>query len=145
MGKEKARVQKMILKKLLPEATAQEIQLELIRRTQYNALDGESVAASLLAHRKLWQAVMIDRIGISRPGKLPAIGLIKLRDLDDNLWNADTIYILCSNKKNAKALAKIFNMDDWGGMVQIHDDPDDVDSALGGADPGQAVVSIWWD
>ena len=37
----------------LRDASAQEIQLELIRRTSFNALDGEKVHASLLAHRDL--------------------------------------------------------------------------------------------
>ena len=32
----------------------QEIQLELLRRTSFNALDGERVADSLVRHRDLW-------------------------------------------------------------------------------------------
>ncbi|MFM9963093.1 MAG: hypothetical protein ACKV2Q_17945 [Planctomycetaceae bacterium] len=37
---------------LLREATVQDIQLELLRRTQWNALDGERVVASLLPKAK---------------------------------------------------------------------------------------------
>ncbi len=129
----------------LGEATAQDIQLELIRRSQYNAFDGERVAAALLEHTGLWEAVLMDRIAISNPGKLPSAGLIKLRDLPDNEWNVDTLYILARDRESAKTLAQIFNMEEWGGMVSVHDDPRDVDSALGGSLGEEAVVVIWWD
>jgi hypothetical protein len=70
----------------LRDATAQEMQLELIRRWQYNAFDGERVAAKLYECRDLWKAVMMDRLSISNPGRLPGMGLIKLRDLPNNEW-----------------------------------------------------------
>ena len=135
-----------VLKTLpLSEATAQDIQLELIRRWQYNAFDGERVAAKLWEHRDLWEAVMMDRLAISDPGRLPAMGLIKLRDLPYNEWNVDTLYILTPDKEAAKRLAEIFKMEEWGGMVQVHDDPRDVNSALGSGREERAVVAIWWD
>ena len=80
---------------LLREATVQEIQLELIRRTTFNAFDGERIYASLMKHRAYWQAVLLDRPGLAnyqKPGRLLMSGLIKLRDLDDNLWNADQLF-----------------------------------------------------
>ena len=40
----------------LRDATVQDIQLELLRRTTFNALDGERVRDSLLKHRHLWHA-----------------------------------------------------------------------------------------
>ena len=95
----------------LAEATAQDIQLELIRRHQYNAFDGEKVAAKLWEHRDLWDAVMMDRLAISSPGRLPSMGLIKLRDLPDNLWNVDTLYSLAASKGAGERLAEIFNME----------------------------------
>ncbi|TVS15195.1 MAG: hypothetical protein EA424_16955, partial [Planctomycetaceae bacterium] len=60
-------------------------------------------------------------------------------------WNVDTLYILTPTKEAAAELAKIFNMRTWGGMVSVHADPEDVDCALGGAEPCQAIVTIWWD
>lgn len=135
-----------VLKTLpLSEATAQDIPLELIRRWQYNAFDGERVAAKLWEHRDLWEAVMMDRLAISAPGRLPAMGLIKLRDLPYNEWNADTLYILAPDREAANRLAEIFKMEEWGGMVQVHDDPRDVDRALGSGREERAVVTIWWD
>lgn len=131
--------------KRISEATIQDIQLELIRRRRFRALDGERVADALLRHRDLWEAVMMDRIAVSNPGFLPALGLVKLRDLLYNEWNVDTLYILTPSKDNAERLAKIIKTEDWGGLVDVHADSEEVDIALGGAQAGQAVVSIWWD
>lgn len=129
----------------LTEATVQEIQLELIRRTDFNAFHGERVVAALTAHRGLWEAVLMDRFCFSNPGRLPRSGLIKLRDLSDNLWNVDTLYVLCPDATSARRLAEAVETEDWGGMVQVHDDEDDVEDALGGTGQPYAVVSIWWD
>ncbi len=129
----------------LGEATIQEIQLELIRRRRFNAFDGQRVADCLMQHRDLWEAVMMDRLAISHPGSLPTLGLMKLRDFPQDEWNVDTLYILTRNKQDAEKIAEILNMRQWGGMVNVYTNPEEVDNALGGAKPGQAVVSIWWD
>jgi hypothetical protein len=71
----------------LREASVQDIQLELLRRARFNALDGERVHASLLKHRDLWLAVLLDRTGVpdyTEPDLLLTSGLIKLRDLPRN-------------------------------------------------------------
>jgi hypothetical protein len=47
------------------DATVQGIQFELIRRTKFNAFDGERVEGSLLRHRELWMAVLLDRQGVA--------------------------------------------------------------------------------
>jgi hypothetical protein len=57
----------------LRDASVQDIQLELLRRTRFNALDGEKVCASLLRHRHLWRAALLDRPGVANyaePGLL---------------------------------------------------------------------------
>jgi len=131
--------------KVLAIATVQDIQLELMRRTKFNAFDGERVVASLLAQKPLWQAVLMDRFCLANGPRLPSCGLIKLRDLAANIWNVDTLYILAPNPDCARKLAKIVENEDWGGMVRVHCDWKDVDSALGGAEDEQAIVSIWWD
>lgn len=129
----------------LAEASIQDIQLELIRRRQFNAFDGQRVVDCLRQHRELWEAVMMDRLAISHPGTLPTLGLMKLRDLPQDDWNVDTLYILTPRREDAERIAEIFNMRQWGGMVDVHTQWEEVDSALGGAKPGQAVVAIWWD
>jgi len=129
----------------LHAASVQDIQLELIRRRAFHAFDGELVAELLLQHRNLWESVMMERVAVSNPGRLPTLGLIKLRDLSRNDWNVDTLYVLTPNREAAHDLADIVRARRWGCLVDIRDDPDEVDSALGGGEPGQAVVSIWWD
>ena len=133
-----------IFQKPLKDATVQEIQLELIRRSSFNYFDGERVTATLLRHRNLWQAVMLDR---SSPVRqiLPTPGLIKLRDLDQDIWNADTLYVLAADSDSAAKLVDIAKQDRWGGETYVHDDRQKVDMALGGAEPGQVVVTVWWD
>jgi hypothetical protein len=57
----------------LRQATVQDIQLELIRRTTFNTFDGERVCEILKRHRNLWRAVLFDRPGVpnyDEPGHL---------------------------------------------------------------------------
>jgi hypothetical protein len=129
----------------LSAASVQDIQLELIRRTRFNAFDGERIVNLLLAHRSLWEAVMLDQMGFSRAGKLPMGGLIKLRDLEDNIWNADTLYVLAPDEAAARELAVLPEWEDWGGMLRIHADRETVENALGTSRTSQAVITIWWD
>jgi len=73
----------------LRDATVLHIQLELLRRSRWNALDGQRVYSSLVRHRQLWLAVLLERPGVANyaePSSLLASGLIKLRDLPDNSW-----------------------------------------------------------
>ncbi len=69
--------------------------------------------------------------------------MIKLRDLPENFWNADSLYILTPDVASAQALLPI--AEQWGGMVLLHDDLEDVQDALGGTGRDQGVVSVWWD
>ena len=135
---------------LLREATVQEIQLELIRRTKFNAFDGERIHASLMKHRAYWQAVLLDRPGLAnyqKPRHLLMAGLIKLRDLDDNIWNADKLFILTAKREQTVQLARIIEEEeDWGGEKPIvYDDQKEIDSALGAGRLEYGLLSIWWD
>lgn len=129
-------------------ASVQEIQLELLRRTCFNALDGERVHASLLRHRDLWLAALLDRPGVANyaePGLLLMSGLIKLRDLPDNFWNADTLFILTPTRQAADQLAGIAEDEDRGGEVVVYKNQDEIDRALGMGRQEYGLLSIWWD
>src|SRR5260370_11950579 len=134
---------------LLREATVQEIQLELIRRTKFNAFDGERIHASLMKHRAYWQAVLLDQPGLAnyqKPRHLLTLGLIKLRDLDDNIWNAAKLFILTAKREQRVPLARILEAEDWGGEKPIvYDDQEEIDSALGVGREAYGLLSIWWD
>jgi hypothetical protein len=132
----------------LRDASVQEIQLELLRRTRFNALDGEKVHASLLKHRDLWLAALLDRPGVpnyAEPGFLLMSGLIKLRDLEDDLWNADTLFILTPTRQAADRLASVIDEEDWGGEVQVYKDQAEIDRALGTGRQDFGLLSVWWD
>ena len=115
---------------LLRNATVQEIQLELIRRTSFNALDGEKVYASLLRNRGLWLACLLDRPGLpdyQTPRQLLTSGLIKLRDLADDFWNADHLFILTETREQARQMKAIIDEEDWGGEVWLTEDQEKID------------------
>jgi hypothetical protein len=129
-------------------ASVQDIQLELLRRPQLNALDGERVVASLLRHRSLWLATFLDSPGLAnyaKPTHLLTSGLIKLRDLPDNFWNADTLFVLTDTHEKARELARIIEEEDWGGMVQVFEDQEEIDRALGTGRDEYGLLTVWWD
>ena len=132
----------------LREASVQDIQLELLRRTRFNALDGARVQASLLQHRHLWLAVLLDRPGVpdyAQPRSLLLSGLIKLRDLPDNLWNADTLFILTRTRQAARERARLAEDEDWAGEVCVYEDQQEIDRALGTGRQEYGLLSVWWD
>jgi hypothetical protein len=132
----------------LRDASVQEIQLELLRRTRFNALDGERVVASLRAHRDLWLAALLDRPGIpeyGNPGRLLVSGLIKLRDLPDDFWNADTLYVLTGMREQARQLARIIKEEDWGGQVWVCENQEEIERAIGSGREDYGLLSVWWD
>jgi hypothetical protein len=129
------------------QSTVQELQLELLRRSSFNALDGEHVAQSLMRHRDLWVSVILDR----KPHwsrdytKLPILWLIKMRDMPDNYWNADTLFLLTDSIEKARRLERIANEEDWAGEGMVHDDQQELNRALGSGPEPSALVTIWWD
>jgi hypothetical protein len=132
---------------LLRDASVQDIQLELLRRTRFNALDGERVYASLLRHRHLWCAALLDRPGVpnyAQPSLLLMAGLIQLRDLPDNLWNADTLFLLTPTCREAEQLAQLAE-EDWGGEVHVYKDQAETDRALGMGRREYGLLSVWLD
>jgi hypothetical protein len=102
-----------------------------------------------MKHRAYWQAVLLDRPGLpnyQKPRHLLMSGLIKLRDLDENLWNADQLFILTTKREQAVQLARIIEEEDWGGEKPIvYNDQEEIDSALGVGRQEYGLLSIWWD
>jgi hypothetical protein len=68
----------------LPEkkiSEAQQIQLDIIAKTNFNFFNGRRIAEWLRENHKMWRAVLLP------------LNLISLRDMDDGHWHADTLYI----------------------------------------------------
>lgn len=134
--------------KTLREATIQDLQLELIRRRSFNGYDGEKVYALLMRYRHLWTAVLLDSLGqlnFERPGDLPVGGLIKLRDLDRNLWNADHQFVLTKTRAGAEELAAAFEEAAMEAMPHVHVDQQETDMALGMMRREYGLLTVWWD
>jgi len=91
---------------------------------------------------------LLDRPGVpdyAEPRSLLIGGLIKLRDLADNIWNADTLYILTRKRDHARQLARIIEEEDWGGEVRLFKDEKELDMALGTGRQEYGLVTVWWD
>lgn len=120
----------------LTEANIQDIQLELIRRRQFNNFDGSRVVRDLLEHRDLWEAVLLD-------GQ-PPFNLIKLRDLSANGWSTDTLFILAADDASANRL-KEFGEQWLADSVDIRGE-EATGRELGIFPPGnRRIVEMWWD
>ena len=117
----------------------QTIQLELIRESSFNFFDGERVYRDLLERRPLWVAAVIDRGDPPLRG-----GLIKLRDLADDHWNVDTLFVLARDERSARELAEL--AEPWeADNVCVHG-PTTTGEALGtNKERDERLVTFWWD
>ena len=109
----------------LSEATAQDIQLELIRRSKFNEFNGERVYKDLMENRGLWRAVVFTRA-------CDEIELV-LRDLPENEWLADMILILVDGDKVARMLRIVKKWD--ADVVKVIDC-----KYVNGK-----IIMAWWD
>ena len=126
----------------MEERTIQEIVFELIKRSSFNEFDGKRVVGDLKKHSGLWEGVIMDRPGNNLP-----IDLTKLRDISDNQYNVDTIFIIPKKGKESQLhkLAKKWKADeiDWikGELAcQLLGD-----GSTGIKKNPKAILSIWWD
>lgn len=132
----------------LRDATVQDIQLELIRRTRFNDFDGEVVCVLLARFRTHWRAALFDRPGLpnyAEPTRLLMSGLIKLRDLEDDIWNVDTLFVLTHTHAGARELATAFDESGTGAMPSVHDDQREIDMAMGTGRQEFGLLTVWWD
>ena len=102
-----------------------------------------------MKHRDLWLAALLDRQGVpSREERdsLLTFGLIKLRDLPQNFWNADTLFILTPTREAAEHLAQIAEEEEWDGdEVEVSKNQDEIGMALGVSPTEFGLLSVWWD
>jgi hypothetical protein len=133
--------------KRLAEATVQEIQLELFRRSVAAEFDVNRFISVLLANRRLWSGAVIDRLGINDPDRFPLspMSMIKLRDIHQNVWNADTLYVLCPSRAAADDLVAKLPMEEFACMPEIVSDKEDLGSAMGTRAFDEVIIRFWWD
>ena len=115
----------------------QALQLQIIALTSHNNFDGRKINKLLLENRHFWRAVM-----------MPPIELFPLRDMENGLWVADTLYLLPQSGKEfelEELVREQFNADEitWIGGDQALD-------LLGYWDNDvvlnpRLILSVWWD
>jgi hypothetical protein len=113
---------------------AQNFQLEVIARTNFNFFNGREIAAWLRENHRMWRAVLLP------------LDFISLRDMDDGSWYADTLYIYPEDGygfKLEEIMKEQFHADEtqwFGGESAV--------SMLGTSkvkDTSYVILSAWWD
>ena len=121
----------------LPEkkiSQAQQIQLEVIAKTNFNFFNGERIAQWLRENHKMWRAVLLP------------LNFISLRDMHDGHWHADTLYIYPEDSwqfELEEVLKEQFGADEtrWIGGETAGD-------MLGTSeveDKSYVILEAWWD
>ena len=121
----------------LPEkkiSEAQEIQLDIIAKTNFNFFKGKEIAEWLRRNNKMWRAVLLP------------LNFISLRDMADGHWHADTLYIYPEDGwgfKLEEIMREQFQADEisWIGGEQAVE-------MLGTsevADKSYVILEAWWD
>jgi hypothetical protein len=115
----------------------QDLQLQIIALTSHNNFDGKKINKLLLTYRHLWRAVM-----------MPPIELFPLRDMEEGLWVADTLYLIPQEGKEFELedmVREQFNADEitWIGSDQALDLLGywNKDAVLN----PKLILSVWWD
>jgi len=106
------------------------------------------LAPATARHRSLWRAVLMDRLGYvsEREGRQIVSDLIKLRDLSDNCWNVDDMYILTDTLDQAQELQRIQEEEQWlAGNVTVIENQQELSRALGSFPASGFIISFWWD
>jgi hypothetical protein len=113
---------------------AQQIQLDIIAKTNFNFFNGRKLAEWLKENHKMWHAVLLP------------LDLISLRDMADGHWHADTLYIYAEDGfqfKLEEVLREQFGADEirWIGGESAGDmlGTSEVD------DKAYVILEAWWD
>lgn len=113
---------------------AQQIQLDVIAKTNFNNFNGGKIATWLKENHKMWRTVLLP------------LDFISLRDLDDGHWHADTLFIYPEDGygfKLEEIMKEQFQADEtqWIGREEAMD-------MLGTSEIKNAsyvILSVWWD
>lgn len=113
---------------------AQNFQLEVIARTNFNSFNGQRIAEWLRENRRMWRSVLLP------------LDFISLRDMADGHWHADTLYIYPEDGygfKLEEIMKEQFHADEtqWIGGEDAMDllGTDEIE------DTSHIILSVWWD
>jgi hypothetical protein len=65
--------------------------------------------------------------------------------LPDIYWNADTLFVLTESWAQAGELARLTEEEDCGGEIQVYQDREEIDRALGTGRDDYGVLTVWWN
>ncbi|MEN9564425.1 MAG: hypothetical protein RIR73_2669 [Chloroflexota bacterium] len=113
---------------------AQNFQLEVIARTNFNSFNGKRIAEWLRENHRMWRSVLLP------------LDFISLRDMADGHWHADTLYIYPEDGYHFKLeeiMKEQFRADEtqWIGGEDAMDllGTDEIE------DTSHIILSAWWD
>ena len=113
---------------------AQNFQLEVISRTNFNSFNGKRIAEWLRENYRMWRSVLLP------------LDFISLRDMANGNWHADTLYIYPEDGYHFKLeeiMKEQFHADEtqWIGREDAMDllGTDEIE------DTSHVILSVWWD
>ncbi len=123
--------------------TIQELQFKLMKKASFNSFDGERVVNDLKNHPEFWSGAVMGRVSHSP--------LICLRDIEDNCWNVDTLYILARKGKEKDLellVVKNWNVDEIDYLT--NEEKADLTGSSGQEakeKPNESsnLLRVWWD
>jgi len=125
---EAIRHEKTLEKKVEVNVT-QELMFNLIERASFNGFDGEKAVKFLKKNKELWKGATMGNDYY-----------YTLRDIEDDMWHADTLKVLCETEENAEILKK---------KIKTSLSPDEISLeplSNSSMDRGQKlVIRAWWD
>jgi len=139
-GKKRRDVKMEFVISLVPQqpakkiSEAQQIQLDIIAKTNFNFFSGRKIAEWLKENHRMWRAVLLP------------LDFISLRDMADGHWHADTLYIYPEDGwqfKLEEIMKEQFGADEtrWVSGSQAAD-------MLGTTeveDKSYVILEAWWD
>lgn len=113
---------------------AQQIQLDIIERTNFNFFNGKRIVELLKENHRMWRSVLMP------------LDLISLRDMANGHWHADTIYIYPEDGYQfqlEQLVREQFDADEiqWFGGSEA-------ENILGTTEvenKSHVILSVWWD
>jgi hypothetical protein len=113
---------------------AQQIQLDVIAKTNFNRFNGKRIAQWLIENHKMWRTVLLP------------LDFISLRDMNTGHWHADTLYIYPEEGYGfelEEIMKEQFHADEtqWIGGESAMD-------MLGTSEikgTSYVILSAWWD
>jgi hypothetical protein len=53
--------------------------------------------------------------------------------------------VLTDTTAQARELARLAEIEEWGGMSEVHEDQREIDATLGAGRMEYGLLTIWWD